>query len=112
MDEPAQLALFTSPDSDTAATVEARRLRPLSQTWTPEALSRSFLLRSDDIAQIKQCRGSANRLGFALHLVLLRFLHVALPSLDGIPEAIVHFVSLQLDIPPTAAATSPTRANP
>jgi TnpA family transposase len=108
-DEVAQLSLFATSDADTAATVEARRLRPLAQVWTPEALSRYFLLSSDDLAQIKQCRGSANRLGFALHLVLLRFLHVTLPTFERVPDAIIHFVSLQLDITPMALVTYPLR---
>lgn len=106
----AQLPLFTTDDTESAATVEARRRRPLTQEWTPEALSRYFLLSGDDLAQVKQCRGSTNRLGFALHLVLLRFLHVSLPSFEGVPDAIVHFVSLQLDIAPGALATYPLRA--
>lgn len=109
VDQLAQLALFVSDDVETPAAVEARRFRPLSQVWTPEALSRYFLLSSDDLAQIKQCRGTANRLGFALHLVLLRFLHVAVPTLERVPDAIIHFVSLQLDAPPTALAAYPQR---
>ncbi len=109
-DELAQLPLFATNDTESAATVAARRLRPLTQVWTLEALSRYFLLSSDDLAQIKQCRGSANRLGFALHLVLVRFLHVSLPSFERVPDAIVHVVSLQLDITPSALATYPLRA--
>ena len=50
-DTPTQLPRFApSEDEEVAAQIEARRLRPLAQLWTPEALSRSFLL-SHDLAQ-------------------------------------------------------------
>ncbi len=107
--DPIQHSFLPDADTETAARVDARRLRPLAQVWTPEALSRFFLLSRDDLAQITRCRGSVNRLGFALHLVLLRFLHVSLSTLAQVPEAIVHFVSVQLDIAPSALADYPLR---
>jgi TnpA family transposase len=52
------------------------------------------------MAQVRQCRGAHNRLGFALQLVMLRFLHFPLPSVEMIPEPIIHFVSLQVGVDP------------
>jgi TnpA family transposase len=105
-----QLSLFVPDDAEPPAAVEARRLRPLQQNWTLEALSREFLLSSADLAQVRLCRGAHNRLGFALHLALLRFLHVVLPTFDLIPEPILHFISLQLDVNPAVLASYATRA--
>ncbi len=105
-----QLPLFApSEDEEVAAQIEARRLRPLAQLWTPEALSRSFLLSHDDLTQIRTCHGSHNRLGFALQLALIRFLHIVLPNFVRVPEPIIHFISLQLDINPSALTTYAVR---
>lgn len=107
---PVQLCLpDPSADIDLPAAWEARRLRPLLQLWTPEALSRVFFLSAEDRAQVQGCRGSHNRLGFALQLVLMRFLNIVLPDLGRVPEPILHFVSLQIDINPVALAAYGTR---
>ena len=109
-DTPTQLPLFApSEDEEIAAQIEARRLRPLAQLWTPEALSRSFLLSHDDLTQIRTCHGSHNRLGFALQLALIRFLHIVLPNFVRVPEPIIHFISLQLDSNPSALTTYAVR---
>ncbi|MDP9351772.1 MAG: DUF4158 domain-containing protein [Chloroflexota bacterium] len=81
--------------------METRRLKPLDREWTPELLGRYFLLTPCDLEQIASCRGSHNKLGFALHLVLLRFLHSPLPSLADVPQPIVHFVGAQVGADPT-----------
>lgn len=96
-------------DVDLPAAWEARRLRPLLQTWTPEALSRVFFLSTEDRAQVQTCRGSHNRLGFGLQLVLMRFLHIVLPDLARVPEPVLHFISLQLDLNPAVLAAYGTR---
>lgn len=102
-DIPIQPPLFApSEDEEVTAPIEARRLRPLVQLWTPEALSRSFLLSHDDLAQICTCHGSHNRLGFALQLALIRFLHIVLPNFARVPEPTIHYISLQLNINPSA----------
>jgi len=57
-DTPTQLPLFApSEDEEVATQIEARRLRPLAQLWTPEVLSRAFLLSHDDLAQVRTCQG-------------------------------------------------------
>jgi TnpA family transposase len=80
--------------------VEARRLTPLAREWTTELLGRSFLLSPADLEQVRTCRGPHNRLGFALHLALLRVLRFPLPSLAVVPAPIVHFMSRQLEVDP------------
>ena len=94
-DTPTQLPLFAPTEEEVvAAQIEARRLRPLAQLWSPDALSRAFLFSTDDLTQIRTCHGSHNRLGFALQLALIRFLHILLPNFARVPEPIIHFISL------------------
>jgi len=105
-----QIPLFPSDEDEVVvAQIEARRLRPLAQQWTPETLSRSFLLSEEDLLQVRTCRGSHNRLGFALQLTLIRFLFITLPNFVRVPETIIHFISLQLDINPSVLSSYPTR---
>ena len=107
MDDYEQLGLpeITPTDTD----VDDRRLALLDQAWTPETLSREFLLTSADLLQVQRCNGSHNRLGFALHLVILRMVHVPLATLARVPKAIVHFVALQLSIDPAIIGAYPQR---
>src|SRR5258706_7342584 len=49
----------------TAATLDARRFRALQQDWSSEDLARFFLLATEDMREVRTCRGAANRLGFA-----------------------------------------------
>ena len=53
---------------------ERRGLKPLRREWTPELLGRHFLLSETDMAEAKRSRGAENILGFALTLLLIRFL--------------------------------------
>lgn len=88
----------------TADGLDARRWRVLRQDWSSEALARFFLLSGEDMLAVRSCRGAANRLGFALNLLLLRFLHCPLPELSLTPERIVQFVAMQLNIYPDVLA--------
>jgi Domain of unknown function (DUF4158) len=88
-------------EAPSGTTLDRRRMTLLLQSWTPETLARLFLLTPTDLAQVQRCRGTQNRLGFALQLVLLRALWFAVPSLDLVPDPIVRFVSLQLGVAPT-----------
>lgn len=47
----------------------------LDGEWISEELGRFFWLTPEDMLQVKTCRGAANRLGFALNLLLMRLLH-------------------------------------
>ena len=80
--------------------LETRRFKALRGDWPTEDLGHFFWLTPDDMSQVRTCRGAANRLGFALNLLLLRFLHCPLPSLDQAPERIVQFVAMQLNTHP------------
>ena len=48
----------------TTATLDARRFRALQQDWLSEDLARFFLLTPEDMREVRNCRGAANRLGF------------------------------------------------
>jgi TnpA family transposase len=80
--------------------VDSRRLKPLAQEWTEEALARHFLLTPDDVEQVLQGRRPHNRLGFALSLLLVRLLNWVPPSLEAVPAEVAGFVGQQLGIGP------------
>jgi hypothetical protein len=89
----AQLELTLA--SDEAAVDERRRLKPLRRDWTPH-----FLLSAKDIDEMRRYRGAENRLGFALTLLLIRFLNSAPGPLEEVPEMIVDFVNSQAGVDP------------
>jgi hypothetical protein len=82
----------------TTETLDARRFRALQQDWPSEDLARFFLLTPEDMREVRTCRGAANRLGFALNLLLLRLLFCPLPVVNLIPARIVQFVAMQLNV--------------
>ncbi len=88
----------------TTETLDARRFRALQQDWTSEDLARFFLLTPEDMQEVRTCRGAANRLGFALNLLLLRLLHCPLPEVNLTPARIIQFVAMQLNVHPEALA--------
>lgn len=57
-----------------------RRFKVLDGEWTSEELGRFFWLTPEDMLQVKTCRGAANRLGFALNLLLMRRLSCPFPE--------------------------------
>src|SRR6266568_3280618 len=87
-----------------AATLDARRFRALQQDWSSEDLARFFLLATEDMREVRTCRGAANRLGFALNLLLLRLLFCPLPAVNLTPARIVQFVAMQLNVHPEVLA--------
>jgi hypothetical protein len=88
----------------TTETLDARRFRALQQDWTSEDLARFFLLTPQDMQEVRTCRGAANRLGFALNLLLLRLLHCPLPEVNLTPARIIQFVAMQLNVHPDVLA--------
>ncbi len=88
----------------TTETLDARRFRALQQDWSSEDLARFFLLTPEDMQEVRTCRGAANRLGFALNLLLLRLLHCPLPDVALTPARIVQFVAMQLNVHPEVLA--------
>ncbi len=77
---------------------ETRSLKPLRREWTPELLGRHFLLSEKDMEEVKRSRGAENRLGFALNLLLIRTLNSVPASLEKVPEAVLDFVSSQVEV--------------
>jgi TnpA family transposase len=88
----------------TIETLDTRRFRALRQDWASEDLARFFLLASEDMREVRTCRGAANRLGFALNLLLLRLLHCPLPDVNLTPARINQFVAMQLNVHPEVLA--------
>ncbi len=48
---------------------EARRFRAMQQDWSSEARARFFLLSSEDMLQMRICRGAQNQLGLGTALL-------------------------------------------
>ncbi|HLZ55368.1 MAG TPA: DUF4158 domain-containing protein [Ktedonosporobacter sp.] len=67
-------------------------------------LGRCFWLTPEDMLEVKTCRGAANRLGFALNLLLMRLLSCPFPETGQIPPRMVRFVAMQLNAHPEALA--------
>ena len=63
-----------------------------------EELSKYFLLSSSDRAEIQECRGAVNKLGFSIQLCSLRWFGYLLPDLRNVPATIVERVMQQLEI--------------
>lgn len=79
---------------------EAERLR---FTSFPDDLSADdligfFTLSQTDAQQIPAHASAVNRLGFAIQLLLLRFLGFHLPKLTSVPEIVIEFVASQIDV--------------
>jgi TnpA family transposase len=77
---------------------ETRSLKPLRREWTPELLGRHFLLSEKDMEEVSRCRSAENRLGFALNLLLIRFLNSVPVSLEHAPDTVVDFVGSQVTV--------------
>ncbi len=63
-------------------------------------LIRHYTFGEQDLALIRQRRGGHNRLGFAVHLCCLRFPGYALPLEMVPPDALLAWVTHQLDLEP------------
>jgi TnpA family transposase len=75
----------------------AERESLLAMPETPGELIRLFTFSDADLAVIRQRRGAANRLGFAVHLCYMRYPGVILP-VDAEPhEALLDLVSAQVN---------------
>jgi hypothetical protein len=81
-----------------------RRFKALTDEWTSEELGRFFWLTPEDMQEVRTCRVAANRLGFALNLLLLRFLHCPLANVTLTPARIVQFVAMQVNVHPDVLA--------
>lgn len=79
---------------------EAERLRFTSfpDNLSADDLIGFFTLSQTDIQQIPAHASAVNRLGFALQLLLLRFLGFHPPQLTSVPEIVIEFVASQIDV--------------
>lgn len=63
-----------------------------------EELSKYFVLSSSDRAEIQECRGVVNKLGFSIQLCSLRWFGYLLLDLRNVPPTIVERMMQQLEI--------------
>lgn len=68
----------------------------------PETLRKYFTLTESDVAQIHQCRGILNKLGFAVLLCTLRWRGSFLRSMQDFPQPVLETV-----VTPGGCATDP-----
>ena len=72
-----------------------------------DTLRKYFTLAKADLEQVDQCRGPANKLGFAIQLCTLRWQGYFLPDTRGIPSSIVEMIGSQLALLPIAPDSYP-----
>jgi len=60
----------------------------------------NFTLTKTDLEQVDQCRGPANKLGFAIQLCTLRWHGYFLPDTRGVPSSVVEMIGSQLALLP------------
>ena len=80
--------------------VERLRFNSFPADLSTDDLIAFFTLSENDLLQIPKTTSAANRLGFALWLLLLRFLGFQLPELNALPATVVNFVAGQINVSP------------
>ena len=75
---------------------ERERLQSFPKEISSDDITAFFTLSETDIDLVKTQHGDYNRLGFALHLCLLRYLGFSPQSIIGLPEEIISYVARQL----------------
>ena len=85
----------------------ARHLEPPTDE---REIARHYTLGAEDLAQIVAKRGDANRLGYALVLLYLRFPGRVLEVGETPPDAVLLYVARQLGVPASAFAAYAHRA--
>lgn len=78
----------------------AERENLLALPDTQEDLIRHYTFSESDLSLIRQRRGDANRLGFAVQLCLLRYPGHPLSANEAVPPALLQWVGRQLRIDP------------
>lgn len=73
----------------------------LSFPDTDAELVRHYTFNESDLALIRQRRGAANRLGFAIQLCYMRYPGIMLPAGEEPPPALLQVVAQQLRIAPS-----------
>ncbi|MCA9325913.1 DUF4158 domain-containing protein, partial [Candidatus Saccharibacteria bacterium] len=81
---------------------ERKNTKPqLSEELDLEELNQYFNLSPTDLAEIKECRGSVNRVGFAIQLCCLRWFGFLVADLELTPAPVVAVLLQQLRITDT-----------
>ena len=73
---------------------------PLPGEIDDDTLRKYFTLTKTDLEQVDQCRGPANKLGFAIQLCTLRWHGYFLPDTRGVPSSVVEMIGSQLALLP------------
>ena len=63
-----------------------------------DILRKYFLLTDADLSEVEQCRGSVNRLGFAVQLCTLRWRGYFLPDTSDLPLPVLETLASQLGV--------------
>lgn len=84
---------------------ERERFNSFPADLSTEDLIAFFTLSENDLQQIPKTASATNRLGFALRLLLLRFLGFQLPDVSKIPVAVVKYVAGQIAVSPEEIAS-------
>jgi len=63
-----------------------------------DTLRKYFLLTDEDMIEVERCRGSGNRLGFAVQLCTLRWLGHFLPDTRILPQPVLEMLGSQLGV--------------
>ncbi|EGL8439883.1 DUF4158 domain-containing protein [Salmonella enterica] len=74
-------------------------------------LIRYYTFNDSDLSLIRQRRGDANRLGFAVQLCLLRYPGYALGTDSELPEPVILWVAKQVQAEPASWAGSSARCS-
>ena len=77
----------------------------------PDTLRKYFTLTESDLAQIHQCRGVVNKLGFAVLLCTLRWHGSFLRSLQDLPQPVLETVATQVGVLPIPLDGYPQHEN-
>jgi hypothetical protein len=84
------------------------RFNRFPQEITQADLDRFFWLSPDDHRAILGLRGDHNRLGFALFLCGLRSLEFFPEQLSQLPDSVIEYVAVQLQVSANALCLYPT----
>lgn len=77
---------------------ERHRFNSFPKDLSTDDLIAHFTLTDSDLRQIPHHASENNRLGFALQLVLLRFLGFHLTDLRSLPKTVLDFVATQIEV--------------
>lgn len=75
---------------------ERRRFTSFPKDLSTDDLIAYFTLSENDLRQIPKSSTPPNQIGFAVQLLLLRFLGFYLPELNSIPAAVIQYVASQI----------------